>query len=405
MSKEAKSPRIFYGWFVVAACFATTLTMGETFYSFGVFFKPLQNEFNWSRALTSSGYTAFLIGYAISAITAGRLADRHSPRPILLVSALLAGLGISLCGQVQSIDQLRFFFFVAGLGAGATWSIPSTTVQRWFHGRRRAGMALAIVMCGVAVGAMIFAPLINHLILSYGLRHAFVIVGVISFLIVGISSVIIRRSPMDAKTASVGRESALETATTPRWTTRRAAATPAFWSIAYAVCAVIMAFNAVSVHFVAHATDVGISPTAAAAALGLWGGSSLLGRIISGPMADKIGWQKTLVLSLYGMGLSVIWLLFLIDIWMLYCFVFFCGISHGLSAPARPGILGQFFGMRALGELIGITGAMAGLVSAFAPYMAGLIFDRTGSYFVAFIIVMAFVLGAGCSVTIMKTPR
>lgn len=129
MSKEVKHTTIFYGWFVVAACFAVTLTLGETFWSFGVFFKPLESEFDWSRTLTSSGYTAFLIGYTISVISTGKLADRYNPRPILLASALSAGLGISLCSRVNSINELRIFLLIAGLGAGATWSVPTSIVQ------------------------------------------------------------------------------------------------------------------------------------------------------------------------------------------------------------------------------------------------------------------------------------
>ena len=172
MSKETKNPTIFYGWFVVAACFAVTLSLGETFWTFGVFFKPLEDGFGWSRALVSSGYTAFLLGYTISVVTAGRLADRYNPRPIILASALLSGLGISLCSQTQSINQLRFFLFIAGLGAGASWSVPTSVVQRWFYKEKRAGLALSIVSAGVGVGALIFAPLINYLILNYGWRNA-----------------------------------------------------------------------------------------------------------------------------------------------------------------------------------------------------------------------------------------
>jgi MFS family permease len=81
--QEEKSPKIFYGWFIVAACFIATFTCGEAVWSFGVFFKPMEKEFGWSRALISSGYTGFLFGYAISAMATGRLADRYSPRPIL----------------------------------------------------------------------------------------------------------------------------------------------------------------------------------------------------------------------------------------------------------------------------------------------------------------------------------
>jgi len=72
-TEQQRGRRIFYGWFVVAGCFLATLTLGETFWSFGVFFKPLESDFGWSRAITSSGYTTFLLGYAISLIIGGRL--------------------------------------------------------------------------------------------------------------------------------------------------------------------------------------------------------------------------------------------------------------------------------------------------------------------------------------------
>ncbi len=402
MSIKAKNPTIFYGWFVVAAGFAVTLTLGEGIFSFGVFFKSLESEFGWSRALVSSAYTALLIGYAISVLTTGRLADRYSPRPILLTAALLAGLGFSFCSQVQSIDQLRIFLFIAGLGAGATWSVPTSTVQRWFYKRKRAGLALGIVVSGVGVGVLIFAPLINHLILSYGWRNTFLVVGILSFIIIAISSLMIRRSPIDASTVSEGEGNMPKSVSTPSWTISKVVTTPFFAGIAFTIGVVILAFHTVSVHLVPHATDVGISPIASAAALGLMGGFSVPGRIISGFLSDRISWQRTLALSCFGMALSLLWLLFLDATWMLYCFVFFYGMFQGSRVPAQIGILGEFFGMRSLGELIGITSAIGQLVGAFAPYMAGFIFDTTGSYTVAFIIIMVLLLGAGFIATAMK---
>lgn len=368
------------------------------------FFKPLESEFGWSRSLVSSGYTAFLIGYSISAVVSGRLADRYSPRPILLVAALLTGLGISLCSQVQDINQLRIFLLTAGLGAGATWSVPTSTVQRWFYQRRRAGLALAIVVAGVGVGAVIFAPLINHWILSYGWRNAFLAVGIIIFVIVSISSVVIRRSPADATTVPVGQATTLKSLSNDGWTTREVVTMPPFIGIAFCVFVGVFAFNALSVHLMPYATDAGISSTASAAALGLWGGFSIPGRIMSGFISDRIGWQKVMALSLLGMGLSVLWLLFMESQWMLYCFVFFYGLFHGLRIPSQIGILSRFFGMRSLGELIGITSAMGSLISSFAPYIAGFIFDTTGSYFMVFMIVMVFLVGGSLVAIVVKEP-
>ncbi len=153
----ARRSPIFYGWFVVAACFFVTMTQGEAMLSFGLFLKSLENEFDWGRAVTSSAYSAFLIGYALSGMIAGRLSDRYSPRAVLLISTLLAGSGLALSSITKDINQLRAFMLMSGLGSGAMWSVPTSVVLQWFTGRPRAGVALALVTCGSSVG-MIFYP-------------------------------------------------------------------------------------------------------------------------------------------------------------------------------------------------------------------------------------------------------
>ena len=373
-------------------------------WTFGIFFKPLEHEFGWSRAVVSSGYTAFLIGYAISAIINGRLADRYSPRPILFVSALLAGIGTSLCSQVQSITQFRIFLLIAGLGAGATFSVPTSVVQRWFYGRPNAGLALGIVVCGVGMGALAFAPLINYLILGYGWRNTYLIAGILYLFIIAVASLVIKPSPVKPKTISVDQGALPSAVSMPMWTTAKVVTAPSFIGVAFVTVTVILTFQVLMVHLVPHATDAGISPTVSAAALGLLGGISVPGRIISGLIADRISWQMTLALSCFGMALSLLWLLFIERTWMLYCFVSFYGICHGLRVPASVGILGEFFGMQTLGELIGLVAAIGMIIGAFAPYIVGFIFDAVGSYSVAFAIVMAFLLTSGIVACSMKKP-
>ena len=404
MSKEAKSPKIFYGWFVVAACFAMILVAGGNLWTFGVFFKPLQNEFGWSRTLVSSGSVAFLIGHAVSLATAGRLVDKYRPRPIVLASALLVGFGLFLCSQIHSINQLRIFLFTVGLGTGANWSIPTTSVQRWFHKRQRAGLALAIVVTGIGVGALIFAPLNNHLILNYGWRNTFIIVGIIFFIIIVLSSLVISQSSAGERTPPQREISGPKSVSAQDWTMGRVVTTRPFIAITFINCIIVVVFQGVIVHCVPHAIDVGISPSVSAAALGFVGGISVLGRIMGGLMSGRMGWQKILAVAFFGVALSLLWLIFLETAWMLYCFVFFFGICHGSLVPAQLGILGEFFGMRSLGGLIGISTAISFFIGAFSPYMVGFVFDTTGSYFWAFIIVMVLALGGGLAATIMRKP-
>jgi MFS family permease len=400
--KKAKSSTVFYGWFVVAACFAITASLGEACFLFGVFFKPLETEFGWSRSLISLGSTAFMIGYAVSVVVSGRLADRYKPRFILLPSACLAGLGITLCSQINSVDQLCCFLFIAGLGSGATFSVPTSTVQRWFCDRRSAGTALAVVVSGIGVGELVFPPLINHFILSYGWRNSFLIAGIITFAIIFISSLVIRQSPMEG-TGSRSKESA-KLVSAGGCTTAKAVATLAYAGIIYAACVALVAFQTLTVHIVPHAADLGMSSTAAAATLSLLGGLSIAGRLTSGFIFSRIGWQKMLGLSTFGMAASLAWLLFLNITWMLYSFVFIFGIFWGMRVVAQVGILGEFFGLCSVGELIGIASCVSMLFGAAAPYIAGFIFDTTGSYFIAFAIMTVLLFSGAIVVTLMKKP-
>lgn len=399
MSDKEKS-KIFYGWFVVGASFFVTMSLGETMWSFGVFLKPLQSEFHWSRSLVSSGCTAFLIAYSLSCIASGRLSDRYGPRPVLLASGVLVGLGISLCSRLQSVNELRFFLFIAGLGAGATWTVPTATVQRWFHGRARAGLALAIVVSGIGFGALIFAPLINYLILNHGWRNAFLITGTLFFFLVVGTTPLLRRSSTEVRTnAELGIST--NGYEPPR---TRVLAHPSFLVLAYGGCVAMFAFQMISVHLVPFATDLGFSPTTAAAVLGLAGAFSIPGRILAGPLSDWIGWKKTLVLSLFGLTLAHLWLFLSTSEWTLYGFALVYGLSLGTRSTSMNGAIGSFFGMRSLGELIGIIGAICNIPSAFVPYAAGYIFDTFGSYALVFFSLSALLLVATLLTMFMKKP-
>ena len=400
MSEKESRSTIFYGWFVVGACFVVTMSMGETMWSFGVFFKPLQSEFRWSRSLVSSGYTAFLIAYSLAAIISGRLSDRYGPRPVLLASGLLAGLGLSMCSLVSSVNELRLFLFLAGLGAGATWAVPIATVQRWFSGRPRAGLALSIVAAGVGIGALIFAPLINYLISSYGWRNAFLITGTLFFILIVAASPFVRRSPAELPKGP-GIHSVECSADLP---TSKVLVHTSFLILAFAGSVTVVAFQILSVHLVPFSTDLGIAPTAAAAAVGLMGAFSIPGRILAGPLSDRIGWKRTITISLFGLTFSSVWLFFSRSEWMLYSFALLYGMFWGIRTTSLNGAIGSFFGMRSLGELIGISSAISNIPGAFMPYAAGYIFDVFGSYALVFAAMSILLLASALLTIVMKKP-
>jgi MFS family permease len=386
----------------VGACFCLTLTLGETFWTFGVFFKPLQQEFGWSRALVSSVFTAFLLGYALSVIASGRLVDQYSPKPVLLVSALLMVSGLCLCSVGTTIDHFRLCLFTVGLGSGATWSVPNATVQRWFYGKKDAGLALGIVTSGVGAGALLFAPLINFLIQSYGWRIAFLTLGILFGSVVAMATLVLMPVPRPMRGTGKGTEvrgihAGNECPAGRRWYASRAFAAILFISVVG-----MFTFQFVSTHMVPHATDVGISPSAAAAALGFMGGFSILGRVSSGLFSARLGWHRLLSLAYFGMAASMVCLSVLKDLWTLYVFAFLYGVFHGVRISGQVGVLPEIFGMRSLGELIGLTAAAGQLISAFSPYVVGALFDATGSYSLAFLLTFVLLVAGGVVAGLLK---
>ena len=404
MPEEKNNTSVFYGWLTMGACFAVLLTQGGTTWTFGVFLKPMAQDLRWSRAQVSSGYTAFLLGYVISVVTTGRLADRYSPRPILLVSAILTGLGFSFCSQVHAVNHLRMLLFIAGLGGGANWSVPTATVQRWFFGSSRAGLALGITISGVGVGAFIFALLADYLVSGRGWRDAYFTVGIIFFAIMAASSFVVKKAPGDTSSLSDGSGKAPDLPEDRRRDRRQALMSFPFAGITICHCIVVVAFQTIAAHLVPYATDIGIPSTASAAAMGLMGGSSIPGRIIGGHLSGRISWQRILAFSHVGMGLFMLLLLFLQGPWMLYCFVLFYGLFHGSRVSAYLGILGDFFGMGSLGELIGITMAAGMFTGGFAPYLAGFLFDLTQSYRAVFTMMVVFLVASGIIASVLKKP-
>ncbi len=416
-----KEPEFFYGWVILGACFATTTMVGGLYYSFGIFFTPLLEEFGWSRALVSSVGTVNLLAFAFSSMLFGRLIDRYGPRIILACSAVIIGLGYALCSQVNSIFQLYLFYIIASLGSGPTWVLPTSIVQRWFVKRR--GFTLALVTTGIGFGALIFSPILNHIIYTYGWRVSYIILGILTWLILTGASVVMVADPEEKGMKPYGEEelvadmasskttdyqsteSVSMVSKTVEWGVDEAIRTKAFWGLVVLYMFGLFPIYMLAMHIVPHAIDMGISEGVAAGALGLIGATSIAGRLLGGAIAERLGWTKGLALSCFLTSLSVFWLIAIHNAWMLYVFVVTYGLFYGSRVPQFPGIVGFFFGSTSLASLIGLCHGLSILGSAVAPVVAGLIFDKTGSYTVAFLIAGIASFIAGVLALLLKPPK
>jgi len=400
----------FYGWVIAFCGFLASASYG-LFYSIGVFFIPLQEEFGWSASIISSVHSFHMAVFAVSTPLMGRMADRYGARKIFGLCAVLLGLGFILCSTVQALWHFYLFYTIATLGVGVATALPASIVQKWFI--KRKGLALGIVIAGIGAGPLVLAPAINFLISRFGWRVSYLIIGGMALLILLIIAQAMIERPEDIGLRPLGEEDSdtnIETESDKKlskteWSTRDAIKTRAFILLGIIWMLSALPIHMIMVHIVPFAVDMGISRDMAAAALGLIGGISIAGRLLGGMLSDLWGWVRTLIIAVVVSTIAILWLLVVKNYSMLLVFVVLFGFSYGARVPQIPGLVGTYFGTKNLTEILGIIWAIAGFGGIFGPLIGGLVFDITGSYTIAFLFALACFGLTGILACFLKRPQ
>jgi MFS family permease len=388
----------FYGWVIVAMCTIMQIMQSGIVYTFGIFFKPLIADFGWSRAATSGVYSLFQISAGIAAIPMGWLADRFGPARIAVLSGFMMGLGLMLTSQISQLWHLYITYgVIVGIGISGTFSICTGVTARWFI--RKRGLALGIVSSGVGLGTLIMSPVAERLITVSGWSNAYVIISLVTWVVIMTSALFLRSDPGRIggrpygaeesfnQNISTKHENVTKYATTETGITLAAALhNRPLWILISLFFFFGFGVQLVQVHFVNYATDKGITSFVAATFLSLIGVCSVVGRLASGAMSDRIGHMKALIICCAIFTVSLIWLTFADQLWMFYIFATLFGFSYGGEVPLMPLLIGRYFGLRAVMALVGVMMASSRAGGALGAWTGGVIYDASNSYMIAFII-------------------
>ncbi len=395
-NQEARqSPAVFYGYIIVLATFIIAAVVEGLLYSFGVFFKPLLNEFGWTRAMTSGASSLSSILRVPLVIAVGRLSDRFGPRQLLAACGFFLGLGYLLMSQTNTIWQLYLFYgVIVSIGMSLYWIPLISLVPRWFA--RRRALMMGIVTSGIGVGQLIIPPLANWLISAYSWRISFLIIGGMSMGIIIISAQFLRGDPNQIGQLPYGENEAKQevlAAEAREFSVREAIRTKQFWMLCVIFIPWIFCLSVVMIHMVIHAIGLGMSPASAANILAIIGIAGIIGRLALGRLADVIGIKPVLIISFVLYSIAFLWLLIARETWMLFLFAVIFGISYATFETLHSPIIAELFGLSSLGAISGVIFATSSIGFTFGPVIAGYIFDVTGSYQRAFLIcaVMTFI--------------
>ncbi len=412
MAQTGKS-RMFYGyWILAASMLALFIQSAAGFYSFGIFFKPVSEEFGWNREITSLAFLLLLtIGAPISPLI-GRLTDRYGPKIVVIIGAFIMALGLFLTSLTNSLAIFYLGYAINGVGGAFLSMIPiGVLISKWFVKRR--GMAVGITATGIGLAGFIMAPIIGNVFIpSFGWRTSYQILAVLSVVLVAVPiQLIVKRSPEemglypDNASAPVTVKATEHAAPVSKgWGVKAALSTSTFWFIVGAYVLFGIFTTGASQHLVNNFLDIGFATATATAALSFVGLGSSVGKFSFGFACDYLSPKYCGAIS-FTSGIAALLLLTLpgpsVAIMLLLSFLL--GLCIGGWVPVTTMMISANYGLFNYGQIYGIFTTFQGIAGGVGPTFFGYIYDTTGSYYPAYLMSIAAL--AVAIVLILATRR
>jgi MFS family permease len=393
--------KLFYGWVIVGAGIVITCLGMGTMMSLGIFLQPMSLATGWSRTSISMAALLNFLCMGPASFFWGALSDRFGTRAVVLAGGAFSGLGLVAASQAATVGQFQILFgTIIGVAAGSFYAPLTATATRWFV--RHRSLAVALISSGLAFGSMMISPLARGLITDYGWRPAMLTLGVLSWLIIIPTALLVRKPPVLPRAVGV---IAGASAADREFTVARALCTPQFAAIAFTYFACCAAHSGPIFHMVSYAIDCGVPAMAAATVFGAAGIASLSGRVIGGLAADRIGAKRMIILGLALQALSVSLYVFTRDLASFYSLALMFGFSYGAVMPLYAILVREYFGARIMGTMFGAVNMASTLGMALGPWAGGWLYDAYGSYFWLYIGSFGIGLGAVAIAFTFRPPR
>ena len=373
---------------------ALTLALAYgVWYAYSVLLVALLHEYGWSRSVLAGAFSVFTLVHGGVNPLVGMLCERLRPLRLMAGGGVALGLALWADSHISAPWQLYLGFgvFTALAVAAAGWVPALVQVQRDFQDRL--GLALGIVSSGVGVGMLLVVPLTQLLIDAYGWRTAFRVLAAICVLWIVPSSIFLLRQAPARRPAPPPAAAARKSQSTA--TLSEAMRGAPFWLMLAAFFFGNVCSQTLHVHQVAYLVDQGVATIIAASVVGVVGASSIVGKTGGGWLSDRVEREFVYVAGIAIMVGAVAALVALAGAparWAIYGYAVLLGLGYSATASLMPALVSDRFGGPHFGTIVGVGLMGAAVGSALGPWLAGYLFDQTGSYR------LAFGIAAGCGV-------
>jgi len=404
----------FYGWFALSGAVLVTLIVGGAFVNaFGVFLPVWSGEFGWSRAEVSLALSLGISAFGLPSLLFGIAVNKFGARFTIVVGNLLAAVGLASLYFIDALWQLYLIYIFIGITAGFGGYIPCTTIaNNWFMKKR--SLAMSVITAAAGAGGLFYPPLTTALIKAFQWRETWLVIGGMVVIATIIGGLLVKNKPEDRGQLPDGAaRSTLPPAdnpgpkvnNAPPWKLSGIFKIPATYLILGFVIANAFAMGTMNAHQIAYVQDIGFTPMTAAATMSTFAIFGLIGSLSFGTLALKINMRYLAGAGLLFELTGVIIMILTRNINVLYIYAAFIGLGTGALFAAMPSFLGAYYPREQYAKVTGIFLPFHVVAQAAIAWVVGRIFDVTGEYTIAFIIIGIVVFCGSICAFFARRPK
>ncbi len=395
--------KIFYGWRLVAvACFIQFLHGGLLIQAFGAYVAVMSSELGWSKTALSVGAAIQSMEGALIGPVLGWIVDRFGARSVVQLGLVVLGIGFVVLSQVDTLGGFYGAMVLLAVGSSLSGYFPLTvTLVHWF--RRRRARALSMLSLGLALGG-VAVPLVAGAMEAFGWRATALGSGVVAMVLGLPLARMLRRNPAEIgepedglppEAPQAAQPGAAATEPVRHFTAGEALRTKAFWLLGLGHGFALLVVSAVNVHAISHLVEgLRYSVAQASLVITLMTVAQVGGVLTGAALGDR--WDKRLAASacMVAHMAGLLLLTFAVSPAFVLGFALLHGFAWGLRGPFMQALRADYFGLQAIGMILGLSAFIIAAGQVVGPLAAGALKDWSGDYRVGFT-VLALVAGSG----------
>jgi MFS family permease len=397
-SPAPSAPRLSAFQVLVCGAAIVTLSMGIR-HGFGLWLQPITQEMGWTRENFAFAMAIQNLSFGVFGVFAGMAADRFGAFRVLLVGAVLYGLGLAgmALSPTPGVFALTAGVLIGAAQAGTTYAVIYGVIGRQIPAEKRS-WAMGVAAAAGSFGQFLMVPVEGWLISSFGWQEALLMLGGAVLLIMPLA--LFLREPGFVGGVAPQREQTVLQALREAFQYRSFQLLMA----GYFVCGFQLQF--IGVHMPSYLKDNGLSPQVASYALALIGLFNVIGTYAAGALGQRF--SKPYLLSFIYLTRAVALTIFLIvplSPASVYGFSSVMGVLWLSTVPLTTAVVAQIFGVAHLSMLGGFVFFSHQVGSFVGVWLGGVLYDRTGSYDIVWLIAIALgVFAALINLPVRETP-